>query len=153
MYMEHMFTRRKTADVSALSSYGSCETENKRCGSCILTTKLVTRTNYYDKMMCRTFFRPNLSNKNKRLWRKESTLTSFFLTKRNWVTFPLSFLCSNHKRDDDGDGSFRLFLTSDDLRTFSFTVSDIFWSQVSLKIIRELSYKTVCPKKTKFELN
>ncbi len=48
MYMEHMFTRRKTADVSALSSYGSCKTENKRCGSCILTTKLVTRTNYYD---------------------------------------------------------------------------------------------------------
>jgi hypothetical protein len=46
--MEHMFTRRKTADVSALSSYGSCETKNKRCGSCILTTKLVTRTNYYD---------------------------------------------------------------------------------------------------------
>ncbi len=46
--MEHMFTRRKTADVSPLSSYGSCETKNKRCGSCILTTKLVTRTNYYD---------------------------------------------------------------------------------------------------------
>ncbi len=43
-----MFTHRKTADVSALSSYGSCETKNKRCGSCILTTKLVTRTNYYD---------------------------------------------------------------------------------------------------------
>jgi len=31
-----------------LSSYGSCETENKRCGSCILTTKRVTQTNYYD---------------------------------------------------------------------------------------------------------
>ncbi len=30
------------------SSYGSCETENKRCGSCILTTKRVTQTNYYD---------------------------------------------------------------------------------------------------------
>jgi hypothetical protein len=39
--MEHMFTRQKTA-------YGLCETKNKRCGSCILTTKLVTRTNYYD---------------------------------------------------------------------------------------------------------
>ncbi len=50
MYMEHMFTRRKTADVSALSSYGSCEAKNKRCGSCILTTKHVTRTNYYDKV-------------------------------------------------------------------------------------------------------
>jgi hypothetical protein len=49
--MEHMFTRRKTADVSVLSSYGSCETKNKRCGSCILTTKLVTRTNYYDKTL------------------------------------------------------------------------------------------------------
>ncbi len=44
-----MFTRRKTADVSVLSSYGSCETRNKRCGSCILTTKRVTQTNYYDK--------------------------------------------------------------------------------------------------------
>ncbi len=43
-----MFTRRKTADVSALSSYGSCETKNKRCASCILTINLVTRTNYYD---------------------------------------------------------------------------------------------------------
>jgi hypothetical protein len=31
-----------------LSSYGSCETENKQCGSCILTTKRVTQTNYYD---------------------------------------------------------------------------------------------------------
>jgi hypothetical protein len=30
------------------SSYGSCETKNKRCGSCILTTKRVTQTNYYD---------------------------------------------------------------------------------------------------------
>jgi hypothetical protein len=30
------------------SSYGSCETENKRCGSSILTTKRVTQTNYYD---------------------------------------------------------------------------------------------------------
>jgi hypothetical protein len=49
MYMEHMFICRKTADVSVLSSYGSCETKNKRCGSCILTTKLVTRTNYYNK--------------------------------------------------------------------------------------------------------
>jgi hypothetical protein len=46
--MEHMFTRRKMADVSVLSSYGSCETRNKRCGSCILTTKRVTWTNYYD---------------------------------------------------------------------------------------------------------
>jgi len=31
-----------------LSSYGSCETENKWCGTCILTTKRVTQTNYYD---------------------------------------------------------------------------------------------------------
>jgi hypothetical protein len=46
--MEHTFTRWKMADVSMLSSYGSCETKNKQCGSCILTTKLVTRTNYYD---------------------------------------------------------------------------------------------------------
>ncbi len=30
------------------SSYGSCETKNKLCGSCILTTKRVTQTNYYD---------------------------------------------------------------------------------------------------------
>ncbi len=35
---------------SALSSYGSCETRNKRCSSCILTTKLVTQTNYYDRL-------------------------------------------------------------------------------------------------------
>jgi hypothetical protein len=54
--MEHMFTRRKTADVSALSSYGSCETKNKRCGSCILTTKLVTRTNYYDNVLLSEVF-------------------------------------------------------------------------------------------------
>ncbi len=33
-----------------LSSYGLCETENKRCSSCILTTKSVTQTNYYDSM-------------------------------------------------------------------------------------------------------
>ncbi len=46
-----MFTCRRTADVSVLSSYGSCKAKNKRCGSCILTTKLVTRTNYYDTMM------------------------------------------------------------------------------------------------------
>ncbi len=44
-----MFTRWKMADVSVLSLYGSCETRNKQCGSCILTTKRVTRTNYYDK--------------------------------------------------------------------------------------------------------
>jgi len=31
------------------SSYWSCETKNKRCGNCILTTKRVTQTNYYDK--------------------------------------------------------------------------------------------------------
>ncbi len=30
------------------SSYGSCETKNKRCGSCILMTKLETQTNFYD---------------------------------------------------------------------------------------------------------
>jgi hypothetical protein len=30
------------------SSYGSCETENKQCSSCILTTKLLTQANYYD---------------------------------------------------------------------------------------------------------
>jgi len=30
------------------SSYGLCETKNKWCGSCILTTKHVTQTNYYD---------------------------------------------------------------------------------------------------------
>ncbi len=42
-----MFTRRKMADIFALSSYGSYETRNKRCCSCILTTKLVTQTNYY----------------------------------------------------------------------------------------------------------
>ncbi len=29
------------------ASYGSCETRNKQCGSYILTTKLVTRTNCY----------------------------------------------------------------------------------------------------------
>jgi len=32
-----------------LSSYWLCETENKWCGSCILMTKCVTQTNYYDK--------------------------------------------------------------------------------------------------------
>ncbi len=32
------------------SSYGSCETKNKRCGSCILIIKLVTQTNYYDNL-------------------------------------------------------------------------------------------------------
>jgi hypothetical protein len=32
------------------SSYGLCETKNKQCSSCILTTKLVTQTNYYDCM-------------------------------------------------------------------------------------------------------
>ncbi len=46
-----MFTCRKTADVSMLSSYGSCDTRNKRCGSCILMTKRVTRTNYYNKCL------------------------------------------------------------------------------------------------------
>jgi len=30
------------------SSYWSCETKNKLYGSCILMTKLVTQTNYYD---------------------------------------------------------------------------------------------------------
>ncbi len=30
------------------SLYRSCETKNKQCGSCILTTKSVTQTNYYD---------------------------------------------------------------------------------------------------------
>ena len=30
-----------------LSSYWLCETKNKRCGSGILTTKLVTQTNNY----------------------------------------------------------------------------------------------------------
>ncbi len=30
------------------NSYGLCETKNKRCGSCILMTKRVTQTNYYD---------------------------------------------------------------------------------------------------------
>ncbi len=45
--MEHMFTCQKRAHVSALSSYGSCEARNK-C-SCILATKLVTQTNYYDR--------------------------------------------------------------------------------------------------------
>jgi len=29
------------------SSYGSCETKKKRCGSCILTTKRGSQTNYY----------------------------------------------------------------------------------------------------------
>ncbi len=33
-----------------LSSYWSCETTNKQCGSCILTTKRVTQTNYYDTL-------------------------------------------------------------------------------------------------------
>ncbi len=33
------------------SSYGLCETKNKRCGSCILTTKPVTQTNYYNKII------------------------------------------------------------------------------------------------------
>ncbi len=42
-----MFTRQITENVSVLSSYGSCETRNKQCGSCTLTTKLVTPTNYY----------------------------------------------------------------------------------------------------------
>ncbi len=31
------------------SSYWSRETKNKRCSSCILTTKRVTQTNYNDK--------------------------------------------------------------------------------------------------------
>jgi hypothetical protein len=30
------------------SSYGACETRIKQCGSCILTTKFVTQTNYYE---------------------------------------------------------------------------------------------------------
>ncbi len=29
-------------------SYGSCETKNKQCGSCILTTKHIIQTNYYN---------------------------------------------------------------------------------------------------------
>ncbi len=37
------------------SSYWSCETKNKRCGSCILTTKCVTQTNYYDKTTTKDF--------------------------------------------------------------------------------------------------
>jgi len=32
------------------SSYWSCETKNKQCGSCKLTTKRVTQTNYYDNI-------------------------------------------------------------------------------------------------------
>jgi hypothetical protein len=55
--MEHMFTRPKRADVSVLSSYGLYETRNKQCGSCILTTKRVTRTNYYDKNLIKDLYR------------------------------------------------------------------------------------------------
>jgi len=35
-----------------VDSYWLCETENKRCGSCILMTKRVTQTNYYDTLHC-----------------------------------------------------------------------------------------------------
>jgi hypothetical protein len=34
--------------ITETSSYGSYETENKQCGSCILTTKRVTMTNCYN---------------------------------------------------------------------------------------------------------
>ncbi len=33
------------------SSYGLCETKNKWCNGCILTTKRVTQTNYYDNLI------------------------------------------------------------------------------------------------------
>ncbi len=54
-----MFTRQKMADVSVLSSYGSCETRNKRCSSCILATKRVTQTNYYNNL--KKFYLPLFS--------------------------------------------------------------------------------------------
>jgi len=34
-----------------LSSYGSCETKNKQCYTCILMTKHITTTNYYNRQM------------------------------------------------------------------------------------------------------
>ncbi len=37
------------------SSYGLCETKNKRCGSCIMTTKLETQTNYYNIFFSASF--------------------------------------------------------------------------------------------------
>ncbi len=39
-----------------LSSYWSCETKNKRCGSCILTTKRVTQTKWISSQSNLTFF-------------------------------------------------------------------------------------------------
>ena len=43
-----LHTSRGRCAKTEPSSYGSCETKNKQCGSCILTTKHVTQTNYYD---------------------------------------------------------------------------------------------------------
>jgi len=40
------------------SSYWLCKTKNTRCGSCILTTKRVTQTNYYN-----TFIVKNIHTK------------------------------------------------------------------------------------------
>jgi len=38
------------------SSYWLCEIKNKRCGCCILTTKNVTHTNYYNILIKSTLF-------------------------------------------------------------------------------------------------
>ena len=43
--------RRGRCAKTEPSSYGSCETKNKQCGSCILTTKHVTQTDYYNTSM------------------------------------------------------------------------------------------------------
>jgi len=45
------------------SSYGLCETENKRCSSCILTIKHVTMTNYYNNSLKKYRVISNLSPK------------------------------------------------------------------------------------------
>ncbi len=49
MYVIHLHAEDGICAKTKQSSNGSYETENKQCGSCIPTTKLVTRTNYNNK--------------------------------------------------------------------------------------------------------
>jgi len=51
MYMICLQASRGRCAKTEPSSYGFCETKNKWCGSCILTTKPVTTTNYNNKLL------------------------------------------------------------------------------------------------------
>ncbi len=54
-FYEYVHTSGGRCAKTELSSYGSCETKNKQCGSCMLTTKCVTQINYYDYCVLKCF--------------------------------------------------------------------------------------------------